>query len=542
VATPFYVHLSEATTHDNNLDRLYFSGFVFTQHQDTTDELSIVTKAFDNFEAHAPLHLRGSYAGVYWSPKASQWTLFSDPLGTKPLYYAQLSNGWHISNNYDLLAQKIKAIQPLSWSALGFYQLLSYGFVLESDTLFNPIKRLPIGYTATIASQTNEQKIASRATLELHKCYSLPAISSTLSLDDAAAQVDLLFRAAIKRAFDRDADKAKTSLVSLSGGLDSRMTSWVAHEMGYTNQLNLCFAQQNSLDHTIAQNIAHDLEHTWHFMPLDGGDMLRDVDEVTQHTGGNVVYYGQAHTRRILQEIVAKNSSTTLGMLHTGMLGDVVIGSYLQTPNNPTHFSALSGASSLRFSNQLVDHGFKPNYGNLEHHKIMLRGLYGMNMGLMSVYAVTESYSPFYDVDLFNFCLQLPVELRAQHKLYIHWITQYYPEASNYIWERTRTKITAKSIQIGSKSLPLRTWLWKLLERIQFGQPTRNPRFMTPLDYWFATEAQLLSFLDGYFNRYLDLIDETEMREHIHELYTHGNGKEKVQALSVIAAAKRYLT
>ena len=234
--------------------------------------------------------------------------------------------------------------------------------------------------------------------------------------------MDLLFRAAIKRAFDRDAEKAKTSLVSLSGGLDSRMTSWVAHEMGYTNQLNLCFAQQNSLDHTIAQNIAHDLEHTWHFMPLDGGDMLRDVDEVTQHTGGNVVYYGQAHTRRILQEIVAKNSSTTLGMLHTGMLGDVVIGSYLQTPNNPTHFSALSVASSLRFSNQLVDHGFKPNYGNLEHHKIMLRGLYGMNMGLMSVYAVTESYSPFYDVDLFNFCLQLPVELRAQHKLYIHWI------------------------------------------------------------------------------------------------------------------------
>ena len=41
---------------------------------------------------------------------------------------------------------------------------------------------------------------------------------------------------------------------------------------------------------------------------------------------------------------------------------------------------------------------------------------------------------------------------------------------------------------------------------------------------------------------YLDLIDETEMREHIHKLYTNGNGKEKVQALSIIAAAKRYLT
>jgi hypothetical protein len=65
---------------------------------------------------------------------------------------------------------------------------------------------------------------------------------------------------------------------------------------------------------------------------------------------------------------------------------------------------------------------------------------------------------------------------------------------------------------------------------------------MTPLDYWFATETQLHSFLNSYFNTYLDLIDEREMREHIHDLYTNGNGKEKVQALSVIAAAKRYLT
>lgn len=542
MAQSFYVHLSDATTHGNNLQRLHFSGFVFTQHPNSADELSVVTNTLDTFGVHAPVHLRGSYAGVYWSSTANQWTLFSDPLGTKPLYYAHLSNGWHISNHYDLLAEKIRAVQPLSLSALGFYQLLSYGFVLESDTIFNPIKRLPIGHTATIATLTNDQKIAPRVTLKLHKCYSLPAIGSTLSLDDAAAQVDILFRAAIKKAFERDASKKNTSLVSLSGGLDSRMTSWVAHEMGYTDQLNLCFAQQNSLDHTIAQKIGRDLNHKWHFMPLDGGDMLRDLDEVTQHTGGNVVYYGQAHTRRILQEIVEKNTTSSLGMLHTGMLGDVVIGSYLQTSNNPTHFSALSGASSLRFSNQLVDHGFKPNYENLEHHKIMLRGLYGMNMGLMSVYAVTESYSPFYDYDLFNFCLQLPVELRAQHKLYIHWITQYYPEASNYIWERTRAKITAKSIRIGSKSLPLRTWIWKLSERIQFGQPTRNPRFMTPLDYWFATETQLHSFLNSYFNTYLDLIDEREMREHIHDLYTNGNGKEKVQALSVIAAAKRYLT
>lgn len=542
MAHSFYLHISEATTHERDLEGLHFSGFVFVEQQNTTDEYGVIVDALNHHGIHAPLHLRGSYAGLYWSSKDNQWILFSDPLGTKPLYYAQLPNGWHISSDYDRLVQEIKAVQPLTFSAKSFYQLLSYGFVLESDTLLNPIKRLPIGFSGTIGTLNNEQKPIPGSTLSTHKIYSLPKIGSSLSLDDAAAQVDILFRAAIKRAFERDAEQSKIPLVSLSGGLDSRMTSWVAHEMGYTNQLNLCFAQKNSLDHTIAQDIAKDLAHKWHFMPLDGGEMLLDLDEVTQHTGGNVVYYGQAHTRRILQEIIEKNSPNTLGMLHTGMLGDVVIGSYLQTTKNPVHFSALSGATSTRFAKELLNHGFKPEYENLEHHKMMLRGLYGMNMGLMSVYAVTDSYSPFYDIDLFNFCLQLPLKLRAEHKLYTYWITQYYPDAANYIWERTRTKITAKSIRIGSKSMPMQTWLWKLAEKIRFGQPTRNPRYMTPLDYWFATHTGLTSQLNNYFNQYLDLIDDAEMRYHINELYTNGNGKEKVQALSIIAAAKRYVS
>ena len=541
MARSFYLHLSEATTQNSRLEYLYSSGFVYVEKGNPSDEYSMMIEALDNFGIYAPLHLRGSYAGIYWSSKKNHWILFSDPLGTKPLYYAQLYNGWHISNDYDLLARKIKTIQPLTLSSLGFYQLLNFGFVLETDTLFNPIKRLPIGYAGTIDTLENKQTPIPGNTLTTHKYYSLPSTGTSLSLDDAAVQLDTLFRVAIKRAFKRDAAQGKIPLVSLSGGLDSRMTSWVAHEMGYTNQLNLCFSQKNSLDHTIAHKIAQDLKHMWHFMPLDGGQMLLDLDEITQHTGGNVVYYGQAHTRRILHEIINKKYDAPLGMLHTGMLGDVVLGSYLRTTENPTNYSALSGATSTRFAKELLNHGFKPDYQNLEHHKIMLRGLYGMNMGLMSVYAVTESFSPFYDFDFFNFCLQLPLKLRAEHKLYIHWIKHYYPKASNYIWERTRTIITAKSLRIGSKSMPLRTWFWKLAEKIQFGEPTHNPRYMTPLDYWFATERDLTSHLNSYFNKYLDLIDKPEMRNHIHELYTSGNGNEKVQALTVIAAAKRYL-
>ena len=50
-------------------------------------------------------------------------------------------------------------------------------------------------------------------------------------------------------------------MACLSGGLDSRMTVWVAHDLGYTHQLNMTFCQSNYLDFKIAQQIATDLRH-----------------------------------------------------------------------------------------------------------------------------------------------------------------------------------------------------------------------------------------------------------------------------------------
>ena len=67
-------------------------------------------------------------------------------------------------------------------------------------------------------------------------------------------------------------------ICSLSGGLDSRMTAIVAHEMGYDQQLNITFSQSDYLDETIAKQIASDYGHNWMFKSLDNGIFLFDID------------------------------------------------------------------------------------------------------------------------------------------------------------------------------------------------------------------------------------------------------------------------
>ena len=64
----------------------------------------------------------------------------------------------------------------------------------------------------------------------------------------------------MKRVFEKDLEYGYKHLVALSGGLDSRMTAWVGHNMGYTNMLNYTFSQTDYLDETVPKEITDTLK------------------------------------------------------------------------------------------------------------------------------------------------------------------------------------------------------------------------------------------------------------------------------------------
>jgi asparagine synthase (glutamine-hydrolysing) len=373
--------------------------------------------------------------------------------------------------------------------------------------------------------------------LNFDKFYTLTNNPIEISEEEAIEQIDKRFREAVKLAFEKDKEYNYKHVAALSGGLDSRMTVWVAHNLGYTNQLNLTFSQSNYLDETIAKQIASDLKHEWLFKALDNGNFLKNINETTQITGGNVLYYGLAHGLSLYNYVNFED----LGILHSGQLGDVIISTYSSTKNPDKSYVFGDGAFSKKLLHAIKTLTFKEQYPNEEIFKMYIRGFYGMNLGLLGILEHTETYSPFYDIDFMGFALSIPLKLRHKHYLYKKWILQKYPEAANYIWEKEKVSLNYPYwIKIKGRRIPLSQLPTKILSKLgvaKYGINTKNN--MNPLGYWYKTNSEIKYYLDKYFDENIQLLDDfPQLKARCNELYLEGNGNEKNQVLTLLAGYK----
>ena len=277
---------------------------------------------------------RGSFAGMIYDKQKDKTIVFSDHIGTKFLYYVKLDEGIFVTsmmpNAYKFLQENHKQYSLSEESA---YLLLSYGYMLEDRTLCDKVKKLRPGCYLEITG-----------TVVTEKRYCMLDNTPYESVTEAEAieLIDRECRKAVALEFEKDKEYGYKHLVALSAGLDSRMTCWVAHDMGYTDQLNITFSQSDYWDETVPKQISSDLKHEWLFKALDNGLWLYDVDDVTKVTGGNVLYYGLAHGYSLYRNMNFKD----YGMIHSGQLGDVVLGTFYSSKNANTPFKFGDGAYS----------------------------------------------------------------------------------------------------------------------------------------------------------------------------------------------------
>jgi asparagine synthase (glutamine-hydrolysing) len=303
--------------------------------------------------------------------------------------------------------------------------------------------------------------------------------------------------------------------------------------------LNLTFSQSNYLDETIPKQIAADLKHEWLFKALDNGNFLKNIDETTQITGGNVLYYGLAHGLSLYNYL----NFEKLGILHSGQLGDVVISTFYSTLNKDKQFNFGDGAYSKKLLSAIKSFSFKENYPNEEIYKMYIRGFYGANQGLMGSQEFTETYSPFYDIDFMEFALSIPLKLRFNHYIYKKWLNKNYPKAANYIWEKDKVPVNYPYwINIKGRKIPLNQLVSKLASRIgiaSYGSNTK--RHMNPLEYWYNNNNNndLKLFIEKYFNENITLLENyTELKKDCEKLFFYGKGPEINQVISLMGAIK----
>lgn len=372
---------------------------------------------------------------------------------------------------------------------------------------------------------------------------------------EAVDGIDKLFRQSIKRAFEKDKEYGYKHIACLSGGLDSRMTVWVAHQLGYTDQLNITYSQSGYLDFSIAQQIATNLHHDWLYKPLDGGDCIRDIDTISAMTYGSANFFGLAHGMSMERLINYDN----LGVIHTGQLGDVILGTYLKKMEYGQKPNVTDGAYSEELRERIENYQFKYDYEDKEIFMMYNRGFCGINQGLLTYQENTESYSPFTDVDFLEFAYSIPIELRSNHKIYIDWVLSKYPEAGEYIWESIGKKIqrlenrkprtmkvfgyevphySEPEFKVYLKGFIRRHFSFSRKKRISTTRTLSSKYYMNPVDYWYQTNPFLREFMESYWKENESLLPNDQLGEDMKHLFVDCVLYDKLHAMSVLATLK----
>lgn len=485
--------------------------------------------------AHAARHdlpallrrLRGTFSGALCDRERGAWHVFVDQIGSRSLFYYADERRAIVSSSIAAVADRMRARGlAAKTDRHGAYSLLTYGWCVDDLTLVEGIRPLRAGRILTIAPGT--RGVRERAYYRLPEAGTFPG-----TFPEATVELEARFAQAIRRAFERERTAGLTPVVTLSGGLDSRMTALASLAAGYREQLNLTFANTGSLDERTPRRIAADYGLEWLYKSLDGGDYLLALERVTPLLEGRVAVQGAAHAYELLRRLAWGG----LGLLHTGQNGDVVVGrAVTRTP--PPRFLGV-GASDRRLLGRLADYRPDVAHASAEHYLFANRFFRGNGSSLAALQRFTETYSPFTDVDVLDLCLSLPPDFRARHRLYRAWIARHHPAADAYVWSQTRARPTARGVRWGEHRYHLPQVWDRFADALPvIGKRRASRRKMVPLDRYYATNARLRDYLDGYLGGHLDLLDDPTLRADAEALYRGGSTGNRLQVVSLLAAVK----
>ncbi|MCR0329249.1 asparagine synthase-related protein [Dysgonomonas capnocytophagoides] len=476
---------------------------------------------------------RGSFSGAVYDKINDVWTIFNDHLGDKPVFYFYDKQFIVSSSINDIVNTLVENNIEFELNNTAVYDMLTYGYMANNkgtETYIKNVFRLEPGSYIKISNNKFRKK-------QYYRFTNSKNILFDKSEEEIIDMLDLKFRSAVKLQFEKDKEYGYKHICELSGGLDSRMTTWVAKEMGYNNIVSICFSKSDYLDETISKKIANDLKIEYLFKSLDDGNFLRLLDEVVFENYGLSIYSGTAHEKSMIDYI----NFESLGILHSGQLGDANLGGSLGTDNNLAKISRPMGLYSKILSDKIVIN--EDEFENVEMYLMYIRGFSGALCSQISSCNYTENMSPFTDVDFFEYCMRIPYSLRKNHYIYKKWILKKYPSAADYIWEKTGCKLNDGNIKqfiIKIKKLGITNtvrYFCKNYLGFKKMEMRASNKDMNPYDYWYINDEKIHNYINSRFSKMIENKHLTpELKSDIKKVFNEGGAEEKTLVLTALKA------
>ncbi|MEM8908839.1 MAG: hypothetical protein AAGD05_13415, partial [Bacteroidota bacterium] len=238
--------------------------------------------------------LRGEFVGFVFDTERQELLYFTNQTATRKVFYAQVQQTWVISPQLvSITAFKEQQGLNNTLSELSAYCLLTYGAILDRQTIVKDIHRLQAGEMICL----QDQQLRINPYIDYRSVNIIPAKERSI-----IEQLDHYFSRAVYLEYQKDVEYQYQHLATLSGGLDSRMNVLLAAQMGFASD-HLCFSQKGYADEKIARQISQSLNRSFHFVPLDDIPHIFDFEENLQLYDGALFYLGSAHFNHALKQV-----------------------------------------------------------------------------------------------------------------------------------------------------------------------------------------------------------------------------------------------
>ena len=478
---------------------------------------------------------RGVFNGFIFFKESGNLICFVDHFANKPLFYFEKEGKYVVGNTLKdvcdvLVNNNIKG--TINQNAIR--DLLTYSFVIRNETLVSEICRIPAGCYLSFTVD---------GSFEIQRYFVLSQENTIeVSEDEAIEEIDRLFRKAVQLEYEKDIEYGYKHLATLSAGMDSRMNNYVADSLGYHDILNVSFAQYESLDMKNPAKMSEELEHKWIYRSLNDASCLLDWKRMVEYENGLSCYWNAAHEFQTFEVFDWEK----YGLYHTGMIGDAILSTSFSRKR--IYKGDFIGASSdfsvkkvsLRTDNEMIDNGMTE-----ELYFLYGRGFQGANTGVMPEFRYTEVVSPFLYVDLVEYCMSLPQEMRYNHNIYFKWVLKKYPKAAQISWNGVRIKDVLKEpfkVKASKKIHRYKKRLYKKLNiRIKPRKEKPLVEGMNPLDYWYNSKHHIKQALDEFYETGIEKWGKyIEDIEAIKDAYSNGLTMNKTYCITVLAALEEY--
>lgn len=476
--------------------------------------------------------LRGSFAGVVLSKNDSKIIAFTCHMGERPIYYynnEKIIIACHISFIKDVLnANNVVITSNIS----ACYEMLCTGSCLSDNTLLNGVKRITAGKYLVIDSESELVDF-------YHRFENVPEYDMTL--DECIEKGDILFRNAVDRIFRKSVEYGCQPECDLSGGLDSRMATWVAHDLGYKNVLNICYCVKNHLDNTISRTISHDLENEYFFLPMDSY-ILDDIDKKVNYFGGQVDYTLCTGAVKSIESI-----ENNIGMCCTGLLGEIQNAYWVEGESHTLPNYWLEALRSKMFKLNVPEE-YKKDYVNYEQMNLYeLSGNFYMSSAIARQQMV-EVTSPFIDVDYLDFVYRIPLKYRRHYKYVMAWMDKKYPKAAEYLWTTTGKTVKDshdKDFNFCGAYDPSKNYfrrgINKLSRIFKLNYFMDSKYDMNPIEKWYNKDKNIKNKYEEYFKDCISLVSNEKLKADITTMFVDGKYNDKIMAINLLASFKNFI-